>query len=404
MLEDLIKFRDASNVFSILQEKQGESRFVGGCVRNVICGLKVNDVDIATTLRPEEVENLFKSHNIKTLDVGKDHGTIIAIIDSFSYEITTLRKDVETDGRRAVIEYSSDWREDASRRDFTINAMSYCPKENKLYDYFGGLEDLKKGIIKFVGDPAKRVKEDYLRILRFFRFYAYCGKSSNIDQPSLEACREYAHYIKELSPERKLYEFTKILEHEKASNTIIIMGKNSILNNLFESPVNETTYELLLRLDKISQHISVSSNPFLKMFAIINISKISVKETDVIFHLSNEIKKYFTSVIDLVSNGISEVKNNLYKYIYEERRYIMDAVVYLFAQDNVNDYAFLEEVNRLLNNLEEFPVSGEDIIKNLNIEQGTEVGRFLNLGKEFWYKSKYSVNKKQILEYLIDSK
>lgn len=404
MLEDLIKFRDSSKIFSILHEKHGDSRFVGGCVRNIMCGLEVNDVDIATTLRPEEVESAFKSHNIKTIDIGKDHGTIIAVFNSFSYEITTLRKDIHTDGRRAVVEYSSDWLEDASRRDFTINAMSYCPKGKKLYDYFGGVEDLKNGIIKFVGNPEDRVKEDYLRILRFFRFYAYCGNSSNLHRASLKACVDYAHCIKKLSAERKFHETTKILEHENASDTIIAMLQNGILDNLFETSISSSIHEILLKIDEICKSESVLVNPFLRLVAVIEKSNIEISNADKIFHLPNEIKKYLNTILYFSSKGILYIKTNLYKYVYEEHAYLMDSIVYSFAKDSIKDAAFMKEANKLLRTKKIFPVSGEDIMKALKVEQGKEVGKFLSLGRDFWYKSKYLANKNQILEYIINLK
>ncbi len=395
MLQDLVNFRNVSKIFSILNEEEGEHRFVGGCVRNILCGLEVNDVDIATTLKPDKVEELFKSHNIKTLDVGKDHGTIIAIINSFSYEITTLRKDIKTDGRRAIVEYSNDWREDASRRDFTINAMSYCPKNHKLYDYFGGEEDLKKGIVRFVGNPIERVKEDYLRILRFFRFYAYCGKFSNIDLPSLEAFKEEAKNIKDLSSERKLYEFIKILEHSRASDTIILMGKSGVLNHLFESNIGDSVYKMLSM-----NGLDIDVNLLFRMYIIIEESNIPLEKLVSVFHLSNNMRRYLKGIRRLVHKGIRNIESNIYKYVYEDSEYILDAVVYLVIKENIKKDLFLSDVISLMKKTKEFPVSGQDIISNFHIQQGEEVGRLLELGKDFWYISKYSASKDQVINHL----
>jgi len=198
-LYNLLNFYDSSTIFSVLKDGGGNPRFVGGCVRNILANLPINDIDIATTLLPGEVESLLEKSNIKTLDVGKEHGTIIALLEGRSYEITTLRKDIETDGRHAVVSFSDSWEEDAQRRDFTINAMSYDPYTKELHDYYGGKKDLKDGVVKFVGDPDKRVKEDYLRILRFFRFYAIYGRNNKIDHESLKACKDNAEKIKILS-------------------------------------------------------------------------------------------------------------------------------------------------------------------------------------------------------------
>ena len=166
-------------IFKILEKDDEETRFIGGCVRDLIAKRKKKyDVDIATTLKPKKVIELLKKKKIKIIKTGLSHGTVIAIINKEKFEITTLRKDIQTDGRHAKVEFTNDWLEDSKRRDFTMNAMS-CDIKGNLYDYHGGVKDLKKGVIKFIGEPKKRIKEDFLRILRFFRFYANYGKKKN---------------------------------------------------------------------------------------------------------------------------------------------------------------------------------------------------------------------------------
>jgi len=400
MLESLIKFRDVSKVFSILQEQGGESRFVGGCVRNTLCNKEINDLDIATTLRPEQVELAFKSKNIKTINIGKDHGTIVVVLNSYSYEITTLRRDVSTDGRRAVVEYSDDWKEDALRRDFTINAMSYCPYNNQLYDYFNGVADLKKGIIKFVGDPEQRVQEDYLRILRFFRFYTYYGRE-DIDQLSLNACTKYAQKIQDLSAERKFYEFYKILEHQDCIRSLKIMLDNGILDSLFEHRINEATLDQLVKLKELSvlNHCSLDQ-PLLKMFIIADFNHINIESLVLLFNLPNKYISYLKLLKKNSVLGIEKIENDLYKFIYEDREILIDSLLSILLKKDLNKYNIISEVKKYINETIEFPLSGNEIMKIFHITEGKEVGVLLKKGLDFWCKSKFTADKKEIIQYL----
>lgn len=400
MLEDLIKFRDVSKVLSILQEQGGESRFVGGCVRNILCNKEINDLDIATTLIPEQVELAFKSQGIKTINVGKDHGTIVVVLNSYSYEITTLRRDVSTDGRRAVVEYSDDWQEDALRRDFTINAMSYCPYENQLYDYFNGVADLKKGLLKFVGDPKQRVQEDYLRILRFFRFYTYYGKET-VDQDSLGACIKYAHKIQDLSAERKFYEFYKILEHQDSIRSLKIMLDNAILDSLFKHQINKTTLDYLIKLKELSILNNCSlDRPLLKLFILTDFNQINIESLIVLFNLSNKHVSYLKLLKKNSILGIDKIKNDLYKFIYEDRENLIDSLLCILLKEASHKHEIISEVKKYLNESMKFPLDGKEIMKIFHMTEGKEVGAYLEKGFDFWYKSKFTADKEEIIQYL----
>jgi len=167
-----------------------EVRFVGGCVRDALLGRPVKDVDIATPDRPQRVMELLARAGIRAIPTGIEHGTVTAVVGRTPFEITTLRRDVETYGRRAKVAFTDDWTADAARRDFTINALS-CTPDGRLYDPFGGLADLRAGRVRFVGDPEARIREDVLRLLRFFRFYAHYGAAPP-DPAALAACRALA--------------------------------------------------------------------------------------------------------------------------------------------------------------------------------------------------------------------
>ena len=178
-------------------------------MRDALLDLPIKDIDIATPERPKAVMAMLRSAGIKALPTGLQHGTITAVTDSHHYEITTLRVDIETDGRRATVEFTEDWQADAERRDFTINAL-YADLDGTVYDYVGGVEDLKAGRVRFIGDPYQRIDEDALRILRFFRFNAWYGHGE-LDEAGLTACWNQARRIKELSGERLQTEILSLL-------------------------------------------------------------------------------------------------------------------------------------------------------------------------------------------------
>ncbi len=178
----------------------GEARFVGGAVRNALLGVNVADIDIAVPMPPSEVLARLVARNIKVVETGMDHGTVTAIVASQAFEITSLRRDVENDGRHAVIAFTDDWAEDAARRDFTINAL-YASASGEIFDYATGVEDLIAGRVRFMGDAHARIAEDYLRVLRLFRFHAWYGKC-DVDAEGLRAAAQAKDKLKTLSAER----------------------------------------------------------------------------------------------------------------------------------------------------------------------------------------------------------
>ena len=199
------------------------ARLVGGCVRDALAGLPVADVDLATPEPPPEVVRRLAQAGLRAAPTGLDHGTVTAISGGRGFEVTTLRRDVETDGRHARIAWTDDWREDAARRDFTINAMSMLPG-GQVFDYFGGADDLAAGRVRFVGEAARRVAEDYLRVLRFFRFQARYGRGEP-DPEAVAAVREGAPGIAQLSPERVWSELKRILVAPDPSGSVALMAQ-----------------------------------------------------------------------------------------------------------------------------------------------------------------------------------
>lgn len=204
-----------------------DARFVGGAVRDTLLGLDVADIDIATRHTPEEAVALLKDAGVRVVPTGIAHGTVTALTDGGHVEVTTLRRDVATDGRHAVVTFTGDWRIDASRRDFTINALYADPATGAVFDYFGGLDDLAAGRVRFIGDPLQRIAEDHLRILRFFRFHARFGDA--VDADGLDACAARANDLMALSRERIAAELLKLLVARRAAEVIALMVERGIL-------------------------------------------------------------------------------------------------------------------------------------------------------------------------------
>jgi len=219
-----------AKVFAAIAAAGGEARVAGGAVRNALMGLPVSEIDLATTLPPEKVTAACQAHGLHVHPTGIAHGTVTVVADHRPYEVTTLRHDVETDGRRARVAFHDDWREDARRRDFTMNAL-YCDARGKIYDFTDGYGDILRKRIIFVGRPAARIAEDHLRILRFFRFHARFGRGAP-DGDGLAACRRQAKNLGKLSAERIHQELLKLLAAPGAVATLRIMAREKILRRV----------------------------------------------------------------------------------------------------------------------------------------------------------------------------
>jgi len=207
----------------------GKVRLVGGCVRDYLLHKRFQDRDMATTLTPDEVIEKLKKHGIPYLEIGRAFGTIVAKFDGTPFEITTLRRDIQTDGRHAVVGFTKNWATDAKRRDFTINAL-YADVGGKIYDYVGGLKDLKNKRVRFIGNALKRMQEDYLRILRFFRFWAQMGEK-NMNSSVEKALPHVKEFLKTLSCDRCREEMFKIISGPRPVTTLKMMQKNGILDD-----------------------------------------------------------------------------------------------------------------------------------------------------------------------------
>ena len=247
-----------------LDAQEGKARFVGGVVRDSLIGIHAADVDIATPFAPDEVMRRLKAAGIKAIPTGIGHGTITAILESGSVEVTTLRRDVSTDGRRATVAFTDDWREDAARRDFTMNALYADPLTGEIFDYFEGLADLEARHVRFIGDPLRRIAEDHLRILRFFRFLARFGDRA--DPEGLEACTARAKDLMALSRERIRDELLKLLVAKDAVRVVRLM----IARGIFEPVLPEiVSADLLAHTAAREAATGIAPDPIRRLAAVL---------------------------------------------------------------------------------------------------------------------------------------
>ena len=253
--EKNIKFlenlKEAKIIFSSLNEiGKKEVRFVGGCVRKTLCAETVDDIDLATSLKPDEVKKRLAKNEIKAIDTGISHGTITAILNKIKFEITTLRQDVSTDGRHANVEFTSNWEEDALRRDFTINAI-YADSEGQIFDPLNGIDDLKNGEVKFIGLPRERIQEDYLRILRYFRFFTQYSKIDH-DQEIIQSIKQNINGLNKISNERIFDELKKILSLKNVYNLFNNHQSKEVILNIFPQIKH---YDRLKTLSSFNQKV-----------------------------------------------------------------------------------------------------------------------------------------------------
>jgi poly(A) polymerase len=244
----------------------GQARYVGGAVRDTLLGVPVADIDIATSHAPDEVVARLADARIKAIPTGLAHGTITAIVEGAPVEVTTLRRDVTTDGRHAVIAYTDDWREDAARRDFTMNALYADPATGEVFDYFDGLPDLEARRVRFIGDPMQRIAEDHLRILRFFRFHARFGE--RIDVAGLDACTARANDLMALSRERIASEVLKLLVAAGAVPVVRLMVERGIFRAVLPE-IDEAGANRLAGLAAREQAAGIVPDPIRRLAAVI---------------------------------------------------------------------------------------------------------------------------------------
>jgi|TARA_B100000073_G_scaffold128418_1_gene105138 poly(A) polymerase len=395
---NFLKDKLCMKIFSLLNEKEDTARFVGGCVRDSIIGLKTNDIDIATKLNPEDVVKILGSESIKVVPTGIDHGTVSVFSKDFNFEITTLRSDISTDGRHAEVIFSDSWEEDSLRRDFTINSI-YLKQNGELYDPHNGIQNLKDKKIIFIGNPDERINEDYLRILRFFRFNAFYGNNNlKLSSDSIKACTKNKNKIKKLSSERVQNEFFKILNSSDPYFIVSIMRKIEILDLLFEHKVETKIFKKLLLIEKEN---SFSKNHILR-FASLALKNKKINSNNLqMFNFSKKERKELC----LLTNQEFEIHNKLNKsdikkILYSiDRKTLKDMAKLSWALSNnrvtnKNWKNVLSQIDKVA--IPIFPLKAKDIL-DYGLEEGPIIGEILKTVEQDWIDSNFEHNKEDLL-------
>jgi len=395
-------------ILSLLNKKEDSTRFVGGCVRDSIIGIETNDVDIATKLEPYEVINILNSASIKVIPTGIDHGTVSVFSKNFNFEITTLRSDISSDGRHAEVIFSDSWEKDSSRRDFTINSI-YLKQNGDIYDPYNGIQHLKERKVVFIGDPNERINEDYLRILRFFRFNAFYGNDNlRLSNNSIRACAKNKSKIKKLSSERIHNEFFKILNSTNPYFVINIMKKIGILDILFEKKVETKFFKKLLSIEKKN---SMTSDQTLRFISLVFNTKKNYLFDLRMFNFSKKDKKKLLLLTNQEFKIDNKMKNNDIKrilYSIDKKLFIDLAVLswVLSANKTQNkDWkSIISQISKL--NSPIFPLKAADLL-SFGLKEGPIIGEIFSQIEKEWIDSNFALNKEELLQKskaIIDTK
>jgi len=386
------KIFEAINSYS----ENSEVRYVGGCIRKVVKKETVDDIDLATNLKPSEVCDALKKKEINFYETGIEHGTITAIIDEYKYEITSLRKDVITDGRHAKVEFSLDWKDDAARRDFSINSI-YSDKEGNLFDPHNGKKDLEDGYIKFIGDAENRIKEDYLRILRYIRFFL--NYSNHKHKPEIiKIIKRNIGGVSQLSSERLLDEFKKLTKSD---------GFLKLFNDKESLELIGIIFPQLKNLDNFKKLNSYAHDNLFKADFIFLLSLMIVDDTDNTdyffykFNISKKDQKRL-KLIDYFYKEKVNIKNFTEKnfnkiFYYDGRQAAVDIINFkLFTSNKVE-----KKLIRLIDFYKDkitptMPINANALMTKFKISEGKILGNKLKMIEEMWVQNGFQISEKQI--------
>lgn len=364
-LTALVERPGVARLFAALGD--GQARLVGGAVRDGLLGAVVSDVDVATLLSPYEVMRRCGAAGIKTVPTGIAHGTVTAISSGETIEVTTLRADLLTDGRHATVGFTDDWREDAARRDFTINALYFDPASGELHDYFGGLEDLKAGRVRFIGAPLQRIAEDHLRILRFFRFTARFD--AEVDGDGLAACAARANDLMALSRERIADEWLKLLALPLAAPTVALMLERGLLAPVLPEIAPEGL-DRLAALVEAEREAGLLPDPLRRFAALLPADAALADKVGARLKLSNKARKRLASAAE--------------PYAGEPPRTLAYRLGVAEAQDRLLLGGRAEDTAALTGwTPPRLPIGGGDLIKR-GLVPGPKVARTLKAIEERW--------------------
>ena len=392
-IKTLVKNRKVMRLFKVVAKHGGVLRFVGGAVRDALKGIEGGDIDFATDLSPDELVEACNEEGLKTVAIGIKFGTVGVVIDDQLLEVTSLRKDIKTDGRHAEVEFTDNWEEDASRRDLTINAV-YADEKGNVFDYYNGIEDLEKGKVKFIGSADKRIKEDFLRILRFFRFYSIFG-IGDPDKKALKACAENNENLKKLPMERIREELLKLLLTPQAVKTLKIMQENSILSYVMP---DGKFLENLDYLKKLFNGKKLPSKSLLYLFTLYQPNESLAENMATRLNLSKKEKQKFLkwATVKVNLNDLTD-KISLTHLAYEYGKDFCLEKLLLSAAQNLETIPDFWDIYSQIENLEipVFPIKGKDILhEDINPEQ---IGKRLKQLEKVWKESNFTLSKETLL-------
>ena len=386
------KIFDAISSFS----SNSEIRYVGGCVRKIISNEKIDDIDLAVNLKPTDVCKALKKKNIKYYESGIEHGTVTALIKDNKFEITSLRKDVDTDGRHAKVKFSENWKDDAARRDFTINSI-YADIEGNLFDPFDGKKDLKSGKVNFIGDVEVRIKEDYLRALRYIRFFLNYSKYKH-NPKVIKIIKKNLNGISGISSERLLDEFKKLLKSKGFSKLPKDKDCLEIINLIFPQLKNISLFGKLNDFAKKN---------FFKVDFIFLLSLLVIDGTDNVdyflykFNLSKKDEKRILFLNNFYSTKLTNktfLEKNLNKFFYYYgRETLMDIIYFKVFKSNKIDNKLIKLIKIFeKKEIPIMPIKANILIKKYQIEEGKELGKKLKVIEETWANNNFNISEKEI--------
>ena len=406
-----LSWPETQTVLAALTARGTSVRFVGGCVRDGILGVMPQDIDIGTPDPPETVIELLQDANMRWAPTGIDHGTITTWCGERRFEVTTLREDIATDGRHAHVRWSSEWMADAARRDFTINALSATP-EGAVYDYFDGLDDLAHGRVIFVGRASDRIPEDWLRILRFFRFHARYGRSDP-NPDALSACQKYAEHLQKLSGERVRDELIQIFELSACVETLLLMRGARVLEYILpEAQAFGVLRQLVFLETRGLVMEGIGSDPWRRFASVLHENTATVRHIAQRLKLSNvQCKRLVALSCDrrpierYDEAGAASLSAALHTY---GRENLVDYILLAWATERDGEHRVCHERNdqwrvwleaALSAPVPEFPISGQDLLQR-GYSPGPDVGRELARLRGLWLQANCTWDRTQLLEAL----
>ena len=403
-IKDLTKNTPANKIFDAINSFSSDSeiRYVGGCVRKIINKEKVDDIDLATNLDPQKVCEALKENKINYYETGIEHGTITAIIDEYKFEITTLREDISTDGRHAKVQFSKDWKEDASRRDFTINSI-YSDREGNLFDPFDGRKDLENGLVKFIGNSDIRIKEDYLRILRYLRFFTNYSKHPH-NPELIRKLKMNIGGISKLSKERLFDELKKISQSENLEK----IAKNKISLELLQIIFPELKNIIIFsKLNSYKRSI-LEENDFIFMLSLMIID--DSDNTDYFFYkfnISKKDQKRIKIINDFYQEKISSktfLENRMNRiFYYDGKQAVCDILNYYLIKSKKIEKNLMDLIHLYKNkSIPKMPIGADTLMTKFKIPEGKQLGTKLKTIEEEWVKNNFKISDKQIT-YIVNN-